>query len=175
MRKKKAPAKKKSASRAAPKTAPAKGNTKPIPTNGPQFAQPVATPDPSVFSVLHGSDNAAYKILDAEKSKLLPRPFPIAKTVEPALTLADALGDPAGASVTADLQRAGQIVFASMVTGNARQWGRSRSPDNYREVLTRASFDMVKTLLETPAFQAAIDVKEPASVPPPAPAPTVVP
>ncbi len=57
--------------------------------------------------------------------------------------------------------RAGRIVFASTVTGNAKQWGRSRSPDNYREVLTRASFDMVKSMMDTPAFQAAFQVHEP--------------
>jgi hypothetical protein len=62
--------------------------------------------------------------------------------------------------------RAGQVLFSSLVTGNARQWGRSRNPDNYREVLTRASFDLVKTLVETAAFQAAIEVKEPAAVTP---------
>lgn len=121
MRKKKGPAKKQAPARKkTPTTAPAAGNTKPIPTNGPQFAQPVATPDPSVFSVLHGSDSAAYKILDAEKAKLLPRPFPIAKAIEPTLTLAQALGD-AGASVTADLQRAGQIAFHVIGdTGNTK-------------------------------------------------------
>ena len=107
MRKKKAPAKKasakkKKATRAkkpVPTTAPAKGNTLPIPTNGPQFAQPIVTPDPTAFTVQHGSDSAAYKILDSQKSKLLPRPFPVAKEAEPTLTLADAIGTQ-GASVT---------------------------------------------------------------------------
>jgi len=124
---KKAPAKKasakkttKRAKRAAPTTAPAKGNTQPLPTNGPQFAQPIVTPDPTAFTVQHGSDTAAYKILDSQKGKLLPRPFPVAKEAEPTVTLADAIGTQ-GASVTAAIQRAGQIVFHVVGdTGNTK-------------------------------------------------------
>src|ERR1700726_4010127 len=127
MRKKKAPAKKasakkttKRAKRAAPTTAPAKGNTKPVPTNGPQFAQPIVTPDPTAFTVQHGSDAAAYKILDSQQGKLLPRPFPVAKVPEPTVTLANAIGTQ-GASVTAAIQRAGQIVFHVVGdTGNTK-------------------------------------------------------
>ncbi|HZS59097.1 MAG TPA: metallophosphoesterase [Gemmatimonadaceae bacterium] len=139
---KKVPAKKKST------TAPAKGNENPIPTNGPQFAQPVATPDPSVFSVLHGSDTAAYKILDAEKNKLLPRPFPIARAVEPVLTLAQAIGEPAGDSVSADIQQAGQIVFH--VIGDT---GNTKGPKDMELVADKMCADYTDTDLHAvPSF-----------------------
>src|SRR5262249_50373208 len=71
-KKKKAPAKKattKRAKKAAPTTRPTKGNTQPIETQGPQFAQMATTPDPTAFATPHASDAAAYKILDSEKNQ----------------------------------------------------------------------------------------------------------
>jgi hypothetical protein len=92
-------------------------NAKPIPTGGPQFAQPGATPDPTKFILKHGSDSDAYKILDAQKQN--PRPFPIMKGhAEPVVKLADAFGAEGGQAVAA-IKRAGQIVFHTVGdTGN---------------------------------------------------------
>ena len=140
MRKKKAPAKKtKRAKKAAPTTRPAKGNTQPIATNGPQFAQPVTTPDPTAFTVQHGSDAAAYKILDSQKGTLLPRPFPVAKEAEPTVTLAEAIGAK-GAAVTADIQRAGQIVFH--VVGDT---GNTKGPNDMELVADKMTSDYTDT------------------------------
>jgi Calcineurin-like phosphoesterase len=96
-----------------PKVAPPPtSNTKPIEVPGPQFGQPDPTPDPTKFVTHHASDSADYKILDTTKQQ--PRPFPIVKGVdEPVLTLADALG-PDGATATAAIEAAGQIVFHSV-------------------------------------------------------------
>jgi len=135
IRKKKAPAKKKTA----PTTRPAKGNTKPITTNGPQFAQPITTPDPAAFIMQHGSDSAAYKILDSQKGKLLPRPFPVAKTAEPIVTLGDAIGTQ-GASVTTSIQRAGQIVFH--VVGDT---GNTKGPRDMELVADKMTNDYTDT------------------------------
>jgi len=60
--------------------------------------------------VKHGSDTKAYSILDSEKGTLKPQPFPIAKDVEPRMSLADAIGDK-GAEVLASINKAGQLVF----------------------------------------------------------------
>jgi hypothetical protein len=135
IRKRKAPAKKKTA----PTTRPAKGNTKPITTNGPQFAQPITTPDPAAFIMQHGSDSAAYKILDSQKGKLLPRPFPVAKTAEPIVTLGDAIGTQ-GASVTTSIQRAGQIVFH--VVGDT---GNTKGPRDMELVADKMTNDYTDT------------------------------
>jgi len=101
-----------------PATPPPVDNGNPIPTSGPQFAEPVSTPDPTHFIVKHGSDKAAYTILDSEKGTLKPRPFPIFKDKEPSMSLADAIGSK-GAAVLASIQKAGQIVFHALGdTGN---------------------------------------------------------
>ena len=52
------------------------GNTAPIPTKTPRFAEPPPTPDPTKFTVKHGSDAKAYKILDSLKGTLQPRAIP---------------------------------------------------------------------------------------------------
>jgi hypothetical protein len=89
-----------------------------IPTNGPQFGEPAPTPDPTKFTVKHGSDSQAYKILDSQKGSLQPRPFPIASEAEPRLTLGEALGKK-GSDIENAITRAGQIVFHSLGdTGN---------------------------------------------------------
>src|ERR1700677_870828 len=82
-------------------------NGQSISTGGPQFGESTPTPDPTKFTVKHGSDNNAYSILDHEKGKLKPLPFKIAEDVEPVLQLADALGH-TGANIVAQIQRAGQ-------------------------------------------------------------------
>jgi hypothetical protein len=91
-----------------------------IPTNGPQFGEPTPTPDPTKFTVKHGSDSQAYKILDSQKGSLRPRAFPIAGEAEPRLTLAEALGKK-GSDIENAITRAGQIVFHSVGdTGNTK-------------------------------------------------------
>lgn len=100
--------------------APPENNTQPIPVSGPQFGEPAPTPDPTKFIVMHGSDTAAYQILDREKSALQPRPFPIAGQTEPVLTLAQALGDEGG-SIENLITAAEQIVFHALGdTGNTK-------------------------------------------------------
>ncbi len=89
-------------------------------TNDPQFAETQPTNDPVKFSVKHGSDSEAYSILDSEKGKIPPLPFPVADTVEPVLTLAQALGNH-GDAIVQTIEDAGQIVFHSVGdTGNTR-------------------------------------------------------
>jgi hypothetical protein len=104
-----------------PTEPPAKGNTEIKTTDGPQFAQPTAGPDPTKFVVRHGSDKQAYSILDSEKGTLKPRLFPVyAAAVEPQITLADAIG-PKGKEVVASIKAAGQIVFHALGdTGNTK-------------------------------------------------------
>ena len=88
-------------------------NTANDPTATPRFAEPIATADPTHFTVQHGSDTAAYTILDREKGTLLPKPFPISAEVEPRMSLADAIG-PAGVEVAAAIAGTGQIVFHAL-------------------------------------------------------------
>ncbi len=120
----------------APATAPPPSNGQPIPTDGPQFAEPTPTPDPTKFSVQHGSDTKAYTILDQEKGKLNPRPFPVVKkTDEPVVQLAEALGDK-GASIVAQIARAGEIVFHSL--GDT---GSTRGPESQSQVADKMTAD----------------------------------
>lgn len=99
--------------------APPAGNEDPVPTGGPQFGQPMPSPDPTKFVIKHGSDSQAYKILDAQKQ--YPRPFPVVSgTDEPRLTLQASLGS-AGTKIISDIESAGQIVFHAVGdTGNVR-------------------------------------------------------
>ena len=55
----------------------------------------------------------------------------------------------------------GVVLYGAAVSGEARQWGRSLSEENYREVFTRASLDATKNLLEDARFQAAFGGKGP--------------
>jgi hypothetical protein len=93
----------------------------PMSTSGPQFGEPAPTPDPDKFTVKHGSDAAAYKILDSQKGRIPPRPFPVVTGQdEPKLTLTDALGSK-GEDIASEIQRAGQIVFHAVGdTGNTK-------------------------------------------------------
>src|ERR1700753_1336969 len=113
----KKPTKKKTPKPVPVKNPPPPDNSAPIPTSGPQFGQPGATPDPTKFVVKHGSDSGAYKIIDAQKQN--PRPFPVvAGEDEPVVSLEEAL-DKAGAQAIAAIERTGQIVFHSVGdTGN---------------------------------------------------------
>jgi hypothetical protein len=102
-----------------PPKEPSSNNKDPIRTGGPQFGQPVPSPDPNKFVVKHGSDTAAYKILDSQKQN--PRPFPAVKGKdEPTLKLQDALGT-LGSKIVSEIEKAGQLVFhAAGDTGSAR-------------------------------------------------------
>jgi hypothetical protein len=95
---------------------PPPANTQPRPTSGPVFAQGASTPDPKQFKVKHKSDEAAYKILDSEKQS--PRPFPVAKSQEPVVQLADVFGE-SGSGIVSEIEKSGQIVFHAVGdTGN---------------------------------------------------------
>lgn len=104
-------------------TNPPVDNTKTIPTDGPQFGQPEATPDPKTFLVKHASDKAAYAVLDKEPD-LPPLPFPKASGGdEPVLELADVIG-PKGKALVEKINGYGQIVFHAVGdTGNTRSTG----------------------------------------------------
>jgi hypothetical protein len=101
-----------------PVEAPPAANKEPRPASGPVFAQGTPSPDPKHFRVKHKSDDAAYKILDAEKQS--PRPFPAVKATEPVLKLADTFGTN-GAEIAAEIEKSGQIVFHAVGdTGNTK-------------------------------------------------------
>jgi hypothetical protein len=105
----------------------------------PRFAQPVIDHnDPTKFRITHGSDTAAYKILDTEQraGELKPLAFPQARGgVEPTLTLAQILGS-AGASVEQHITSTGQIVFHSV--GDT---GSTRGPQSQNEVADKMESD----------------------------------
>ena len=96
------------------------GNMPPNQVAGPMFGQPTMSPDPVKFTVKHGSDAAAYKILDAEPHRP-PVAFPAVEGVdEPVLALADALGSQGG-KIVSEIGKAGQIVFHALGdSGNTR-------------------------------------------------------
>jgi hypothetical protein len=105
-----------------PTAEPSSGNTGPIPTKTPRFAEPPPTPDPTKFTVKHGSDAKAYKILDSLRGTLQPRPFPIVSgTDEPTLALAETFGSDKGTQIVREIEAAGQIVFHAVGdTGNTK-------------------------------------------------------
>ena len=119
-------------------TADMPGGMEPHPVGGPQFSQPVASPDPVSFTVKHASDSAAYKLLDALAAKHLLRPmgFPAPRGgVEPRLTLAQVLGQ-AGKAVEQAITAAGQLVFHSV--GDT---GSTRGPATQNEVSDKMTSD----------------------------------
>jgi hypothetical protein len=98
------------------------GNTGPIPTRTFRFAEPPPTPDPTKFTVKHGSDAKAYKILDSLRGTLRPRPFPVVSGIdEPILRLEEAYGTGKGAQIVREIEATGQIVFHCVGdTGNVK-------------------------------------------------------
>ena len=89
-----------------PQSSPARspGNTGPIPTKTFRFAEPPPTPDPTKFTVKHGSDAKAYQILDSLKGTLRPRPFPLVSGIdEPILKIEEAYGIRKGAQIVRDI------------------------------------------------------------------------
>lgn len=107
----------------APGPNPPVDNSENIPTDGPQFGQPEATPDPKTFLVKHASDKAAYAILDKEHN-LPPLPFPMASGgVEPVIQLVDVVGEN-GPALINKINQHKQIVFHAVGdTGNTRSTG----------------------------------------------------
>jgi hypothetical protein len=49
-----------------------------------------------------------------------------------------------------------QVLLSTLFGGAAKQWGRSLAQDNYDEVLSRATLDLAKTMLEQPDFVKAM-------------------
>jgi hypothetical protein len=76
----------------------------------PQFAQPSASPDPSKFTVAHGSDNPLYNKVQKNLLQAIPAPRPGANLT---MTLDQVLGA-GGAAAVATIQKSGQIVFHSL-------------------------------------------------------------
>jgi hypothetical protein len=96
-----------------PKTAPP--STTPV--LKPQFAQPTTSPDPTKFTVAHGSDTSFYNKVQKKLLQAIPTPRPGANLT---MTLADALGS-GGAATEAAIEKSGQIVFHSLGdTGSVR-------------------------------------------------------
>jgi hypothetical protein len=92
----------------------------------PVFAQPLPTPDPTLFRVSHPSDAPAYQLIDQlnRQHKIAPLPFPPPRGLpEPRLTLTEALGGDAGKSNA--ILSSGQLVFHA--TGDC---GSTRGPAN---------------------------------------------
>jgi len=61
----------------------------------------------------------------------------------------------------------GKLLYSSSLTGQAKQWGSSLSPENYNEVFSRAVFDLGKNALEQAAFQKALAVEGGSAAPAP--------
>jgi hypothetical protein len=118
--------------------------------DGPVFAQPQPTADPTVFKVTHPSDADAYKLIDElnKEHKLVPLPFPAprASGAEPLLTLADVFGGNANAiqAITSN----GQLVFHA--TGDC---GSVRGPTTQNEVTDKMVGDFQEpAATELPQF-----------------------
>ncbi len=125
-------------------------NTQAHAVDQPVFGQPVATVDPTEFTVTHANDSQAYKTLDALNARhaLQPLPFPAPRGLpEPVLTLAHILGASGQAAVDA-AEQAGQLVFHSVGdTGN------TRGPDPQNLVADKMISDFQEAVpAETPLF-----------------------
>jgi Calcineurin-like phosphoesterase len=109
--------------------------------NGPVYAQPQPTPDPTVFRVPHPSDADAYKEIDKlnAEHKLFPLPFPAPRGgVEPRLTLADVFGG--NKAAIQRITRSGQLVFHA--TGDC---GSTKGPSTQNEVADKMTADFNET------------------------------
>jgi hypothetical protein len=117
-----------------------------VATGGPQFAEPTPTPDPTSFSVKHGSDTQAYTILDHEKGRLKPLPFQFVREEEPVLKLENAFG-PQGSGIVTQIEHAGQIVFHSL--GDT---GSTRGPESQSLVADKMVADYSDNSPHVPSF-----------------------
>ncbi len=133
--------------RSAQADAPSADHDQPVNTSGPQFAEPAPTPDPTKFIVKHGSDEAAYTILDSMKGRIPPKEFRVSPEAEPRMTLADAIGKK-GPEVVEKILAARQIVFHALGdTGNTR----SAKDENLVTDKLVSDFDAERSY-EVPAF-----------------------
>jgi Calcineurin-like phosphoesterase len=113
-------------------------NTGPTRLDGPVFAQPEPTNDPTKFVIHHPSDSPAYKQIDElnREHKIAAVPFPAPHSLpEPKLTLAAILGADGDAAVR-KITQAGQIVFHS--TGDT---GNTRGPESQNLVADKLVSD----------------------------------
>ncbi|MEQ5843083.1 metallophosphoesterase [Paraburkholderia acidicola] len=103
----------------------------------PVFSQPQPTADPTVFRIVHPSDDAAYKEIDKlnAEHKLFPLPFPAPRGgVEPQLSLASVLG---GNTAAIDrITAGGQLVFHAL--GDC---GNTTGPTTQNEVADKLTAD----------------------------------
>jgi hypothetical protein len=117
---------------------------------GPVFAQPQPTEDPSIFKIKHPSDKDAYHVIDElnREGKLRPMPFPVPRGEgpEPKLTLLEVFGHNDAAMEA--IERHGQIVFHA--TGDC---GSTRGPRTQNEVTDKMVSDFdEENPMETPQF-----------------------
>ncbi len=98
-------------------------NSATVPASEPRFAQPEVSEVPPTYSVKHGNDDAAYKVLDEEgrAGELQSLPFPASRGgAEPILTMAALYGQ-SGADLEKKVTAAGRLVFHSVGdTGNVK-------------------------------------------------------
>lgn len=117
--------------------------------DGPVFAQPRPTPDPTQFEVKHPSDNAAYKQIDAlnREHKIAPLPFPAPRGLpEPTLTLAAVLNKNQKA-LEQQIIKNGQLVFHA--TGDT---GNTRGPKDQNLVADKMVADFTDDEADKPLF-----------------------
>ncbi len=124
--------------RSPPAAPPPIENTDAVSADGPVFAQPEPTPDPTRFRVPHPSDTSAYAQIDAlnRAHKLGPLPFPAPRSLpEPVLTLAQVLGGN-GDAVVKRISDEGRLVFHTV--GDT---GSTRGPENQALVADKMTAD----------------------------------
>jgi hypothetical protein len=109
----------------------------------PQFAQPTASPDPSKFTVAHGSDNALYNKVQKGLLQAIPSPRPGASLT---MTLDQVLGK-GGAATVAAIQKSGQIVFHSL--GDT---GSVKGPSTQSLVTDKMVEDFADPAADRPSF-----------------------
>lgn len=74
------------------------------------------------------------------------------------------------ARIKVDVVKNGGVVTSLTVTGAAKRWGTSLSPENYNEILSDALLNAIQDLVKSNDFQTAIAL-DAAPAPAPAPAP----
>jgi hypothetical protein len=114
-----------------------------IAVSQPQFAQPTTSPDPTKFTVAHGSDNPLYKKVQKSLLQAIPSPAAGANLT---MTLAEALGS-GGAAAVAVIQKAGQIVFHSL--GDT---GSVKGPETQSLVADKMVQDFTGPAADRPSF-----------------------
>lgn len=124
------------------------GGPTPREVGAPGFAQPEATPDPTIFHIKHLSDAEAYRAIDElnREHKIFPLAFPAPRGgVEPRLTLEDVVGR--RTEIIRSIEQNGQIVFHA--TGDC---GSTRGPKTQNEVTDKMVADFQEHPIEMPQF-----------------------